>query len=425
MGNGRISIGKPYIRYDNEFAYLCSDINDNGAIKMVDYKVSIKYKDYLAYERSDAFLLAILYYAMIHCYDIVWETPCSEKLIFNLTNFYIPIVSDAVPFFHKIELSGKLTKEDLPNEGGVAAAISGGVDSTYTIYKYLNTEFDNYRLSHVLFTDCFTTSFSEEYREEFYRDYLNILPKQAEELGVDFIFVQFHIDEMFSIGSFRDKERGNINDLGLYSLKYCSIAYALSKLICKYYFSSGQPALDFSWVSKDTDSYDLFTMAMISNDGMQFYSSGSEVNRSQKVKKIADWKFAQEHLQVCAMNHDNNCGYCNKCIRTMSELYSIHRLELFQKRFPVQNYMENLGKRWGYIRWQAWSGHLDEEQLIKEMKQSNQKIKKSSYVWAIFYLTKDKIRLKLRNNKVARRIYESLGLGKIVHGDMYEYYRKL
>ena len=422
----KMIIDNPFIHTSNGYSYLNAKIYIGDYCREVTYKVEEKYKEALNSKKSDAFVLVLLYYALVNGYSIEWRAPCSEELIFQLTNYYIPILSDEIPFFKPIELNGPMTNNSILNNGkGIATAISGGVDSTYSIYKYLSTSFESKKLTHVVFTDCFVYGFSEAYKKDFYDYYLPEMEKESTELGLDFIYIGCNVDEHFGIAPFCDKERGTINNYGLYTLKYCSLAYALANLIGIYYFSSGQPAHDFSWVSKDTDSYDLFSMAMISSKDLQFYSSGSEVTRSQKVEKIADWRFAQQHLQVCAMRHDNNCGLCNKCIRTMSELYSFGKLELFSDRFPVDDYLHNFSKRMGYLIWQAKTGHLDEIQLLKEMKKKKISIPLSAFLWSLFYSIKSMLRNTLKDNRCARLVYEKLNLGKFIYGDLYKYYKKL
>lgn len=422
----KMIIDNPYVCTKNGYYYLNAKIYVGVDCREVSYKVEETYKDALNSKKSDAFVLVLLYYALVNGYSIEWRTPCSEELIFQLSTYYIPILSAEIPFFKSIELIGPMTSDLTPNNGkGIATAISGGVDSTYSIYKYIGTGFKSKKLTHVIFTDCFIYGFSEEYKNNFYDYYLPEMAKEGKELGLDFIYIGCNVDEHFGIEPFVDKERGIINNYGLYTLKYCSLAYALANLISVYYFSSGQPAHDFSWVSKDTDSYDLFSMAMISSKDIQFYSSGSEVTRSQKVEQIADWKFAQQHLQVCAMRHDNNCGLCNKCIRTMSELYSFGKLDLFSGRFPVDDYLRNFSRRMGYLVWQAKTGHLDEEQLLNEMKEKRISIPFRSYFWSLFYSIKAGLRIVLKDNRCARLVYEKLNLGKFIYGDLYKYYKKL
>lgn len=422
----KIVIGNPYISEKDNYAYLNAEITVGEYCKTVFFRVNPSFKSALNDEKSDAFVLAILYYAMVNGYAIEWSAPCSEQLIFQLEYYYIPILKKEIPFFQGIDLIGPLTAEPIKTEArGVATAISGGVDSTYSIYKYLHTPFPSEKLTHVLFTDCFVYGFSEQYKKEFYDFYLEEMPKQSAELGLEFIFIGCNIDEYFGIEPFWDKERGLITNYGLFTLKYCALAYALDKLIKVYYFSSGRTAHDFSWISPDTASYDLFSTAMISSGDVQFYSSGSESTRSEKIKEIADWKFAQKHLQVCAMKHDSNCGLCNKCIRTMSELYAFNKLELFSEQFPTENYLANINRRRGYLIWQAKMGHVDEQQLLHEMKQNNIHVSFISYIWAFHYSVKDKLRNIFKDNKFARYVYEKLNLGRFIYGDLYEQYKKL
>lgn len=423
MSRGKIVIGEPYIDKISNKYYLSSEINDNGIRKILSYGVDEEYGKYLADERSDAFVLALLYYAMIKDYDIEWMTPCTEQLIFQLKKFYIPIVSKAIGFLNNISLVGMLETDDIKGEGAVGTAISGGVDSTYSIHQYIDSEYSFNKLTHVVFTDCFTTSFSDDYVKDFMSAYMTSLPIQAKSLGVKLVYVEFHLDDKFSIGKFKDKQCGEITDLGMYTLKYCSLVFALKKLFGVYFFSSGQPAVDFEWFSKDTDAYDLFTMPQISTSNLTFYSSGMEVDRLEKVRDISDWDYAHQFLQVCAWKHDTNCGKCIKCVRTMSELYCLKKLEKFDKRFPIDDYKQNFAKRWAFLKVQAKTGHLDEIQLLQQAKQLHTTIPKMVYIYYPLLLLKERIRLFLKDRKFARKIYKKFNLDKILYGKSTSYYQ--
>ena len=370
---------------------------------------------YLTHERSDAFVTGLLYYAMIKDRDIVWETPCSEQLIFQMQTYLIPVYAQEMAFMHKIELRGPTTTDNLPCGNGVATGLSNGVDCEYTVQKFLSCEYPEYRLTHVLFTDCFTTAYSEEYRKDFLKNYLEVIPKCAEELGLEFIFVEYHPDIEFSIGIIDDKECGIMVDGGFHPLKYCSIAMALQKLIGKYYFSSGFSPSGFSFHEIDLSHCDIFTLPLISTDALRFYSSGMEVTRVEKAGLLGDWPYAQKHLQTCANRNDTNCGHCYKCIRTMAELYANGKLDYFGDVFPIDDFKSHLTKRLAYLLAKSQSGLVLCTEVIQKIKDEGIHIPTMSYVLSPGYRLADFAHEHLRTKVWARNIYKKLGLKAVIH----------
>ena len=118
MNSKRIKIGKPEVVTEGDRCALRAVIDDDGVKKTLDYKVDAKFGEYLTWERSDAFVTALMYYAMIFQKDIEWETPCSEQLIFQLKQFFIPAYVREIDAMYSIELVGPTTTERLPCRGG-------------------------------------------------------------------------------------------------------------------------------------------------------------------------------------------------------------------------------------------------------------------------------------------------------------------
>ena len=61
---------------------------------------------------------------------------------------------------------------------------------------------------------------------------------------------------------------------------------------------------------------------------LQIRHEGILLSRLDKVRLIADWAAALDSLRVCTMNAPNmlNCGKCEKCVRTMTQLLAINKL---------------------------------------------------------------------------------------------------
>ena len=73
-----------------------------------------------------------------------------------------------------------------------------------------------------------------------------------------------------------------------------------------------------------------------STEQTSFINHGSDRYRLEKTQTIAGFDLAREHLRVCWEMRDRayNCCKCEKCIRTMLELYLAGKLSEF-KTFPV------------------------------------------------------------------------------------------
>jgi hypothetical protein len=58
-------------------------------------------------------------------------------------------------------------------------------------------------------------------------------------------------------------------------------------------------------------------------------NSGTEMTRFKKVRMLADWQVALNHMRVCQNDNSGggNCGTCEKCIRTMLMLESMGKLK--------------------------------------------------------------------------------------------------
>ncbi|MEL7330765.1 MAG: hypothetical protein AAFN12_00885 [Cyanobacteria bacterium J06560_2] len=83
---------------------------------------------------------------------------------------------------------------------------------------------------------------------------------------------------------------------------------------------------------------------------LRIHHDNFALSRLDKVKLIADWPVALDNLKVCFSNQPDklNCGICEKCLRTMAGLETLHKLpeagafkeseidpELFERRTRI------------------------------------------------------------------------------------------
>jgi len=109
----------------------------------------------------------------------------------------------------------------------------------------------------------------------------------------------------------------------LHGAALAAVAHALSQRLARVYIGStvNIPYID-PW-----GSHPLLDSNYSSSD-MRIYHDSIRLSRLEKVKIVAQWNAALQNLRVCTMNPPSqlNCGKCEKCIRTMTELLALGKL---------------------------------------------------------------------------------------------------
>lgn len=333
--NDTILIGRPRIerRDDAMTARLCSDLYlDHKPVYTMWFEVDEKYAQYLCEERSDAFVVVLLLYAMEHGLDIVWEEKLSEKLYYQLTEYLIPCISSNIPKYNKIRLQGPVSNEPLHCAGAVGTALSGGVDSFYTLIRHLDRG-PNYSITHFcFFNEGSCGEFGGENARSMYHERIAWIRDVALRLGKDMVLVDGNANEFL-------QQRHQPT----YTFRTLSNVLALQKLFGIYYMASSYPFAKFRFSEKDAGWYDLLTAHCLSTETISFYISGGETTRQGKIAAIADYPLTYDRLNVCDV-HATNCGKCEKCRRTMTGLYSMDKLDLYGNVFDLKQFQTDRRK---------------------------------------------------------------------------------
>ena len=375
------------------------------------YRFPVKFKEYVCPERGDAFMVGLLYYAMINNYDMEINVPVSERLLFQLTTYYIPMLVGTTDFFNKINISAKTDSTPIKNSGAVGTALSCGVDSFYTILSSLNSQFDNFKVTHVLFTDIPSTIFSDELRKKWLNENVNKCKMVSEELGLDFVLCESNLNIDFAINSFYSKSKIWVANEGLSSLQYCSFVFALQKLFRVYYLGSAGYKINEANINAspyDVLWHDFFSIPNISTENLSFYSSGAETCRIDKVDYISDFEITQKYLFACGMPTVSNCGKCEKCTRTMAELYALGKLDKFSRVYPVKDFKRTYANRIAVVL--SHKNKPFNRDILLKLKNNGYSIPLLSYPLSLAIIVEEKLRKKFRNNKKLRKIYYSMGL---------------
>lgn len=113
-----IKIGKPrlepHIGGGEKKTRLVADISVDGEIRTVWAEVDDTYRDYLCHERSDAFVVGLLHWAMLHGHDIECEAPMGEFLYYQITTELIRALSQNSPRMHAIRIRAEVDLQTCP-----------------------------------------------------------------------------------------------------------------------------------------------------------------------------------------------------------------------------------------------------------------------------------------------------------------------
>lgn len=328
-----LKIGKTYLTQENGSTRLCADLTISSRRTTLWFGVNNIHSCFLTSERADAFVMALLPYAMRSRHEIVCEDPISARLHYQLTSALIPALSSAGERYHSIGITGPLAEERIPNQGAVGTGFSGGVDSLYTIMRH--TADSELPLTHIA---VFTTGNIED------REVLSRLYHQAKIFGMEqnleaiFVETNFHdvLPEFYS---------------SVYTFRNLACVLALQRLFNVYLLSSGPELSKMKLDVMRCSRYDLLTINCASTESLSFYLSGMETNRVGKLAALTHWKPSRQWIHSCTsiVGENHNCGRCKKCIRDMTVLYALGQLEQYQAVYDIDDYLRHLPERIGFV----------------------------------------------------------------------------
>ncbi len=406
-----ITIGKPYVTTEGDRAYLRAEVSipkeaayaymDAVAPKreflvwMIDedyppkawdepghdlwFDVPSEYEKYLCSERSNTFVTALFWYAMVTGQDISFEAPISERLYRGFTEMLMPQLEKAG--FRQIKLIGPVTSEPVWCEGGVVAGMSGGVDSFYTLACYGNdpapdglklTHLSHYTCSNLFKPDDVRTKSVEQAfvdEEEIENIIVERVKKIASEKGMPMIVTNTNLD--------RDFYRGGYAYMAMY--RYLSCTLALEHLYRTYISSSSGHNDNVFELTLfcPTQHYESLLVESLQTETFSYVSSDN-VKRTEKLRAIADDEVFRKNVTVCfdTKKDGANCGVCYGCMKTMMPLDMLGRLDGFSESFDLRSYYRERRDRFKFLldfarRPEASSARETVEQL-KELAQMEQ-----------------------------------------------------
>lgn len=307
------------------------------------FKVESKYKEYLCEERSDAFIIGLLYYAMCTGADIISEAPISARLLYKLNYELIPILCNEKTGYNSIKIHGPVEESLYPNIGAVGTGMSCGIDSFSTLYKHISNDMlANYRLTHLTYFNMgaiFHPKGISNKSKMPLQEMRILLSKMAKEkldnakyvakaVDLPLVYVESNLDS--------DIYRGAYGFTAVY--RNISMVLSLQGLFGKYIHSTAGWPPGFFETNLETGSehYELLLFDCFNNHSVDIIPGGQEDSRLEKTKKIINKDLVKEKLDVCF--NFNNCGHCSKCYRTLITLEILGKLDLYSSVFDIDKY---------------------------------------------------------------------------------------
>lgn len=358
-----------------------------------------EYEPWAVPERSDAFVLLLLEYALWSGRDLICEAPVTDRLLCQLNDILMPQMAAFTKDFAPARIVADPAPEVTSIANGVGTGLSCGVDSFYTIYRHLDGGYA--QLTHLFFNNVGALTKDPARAEEIFEQKRERFAGVAAELGLPLVAVNTNMLEVLKGCPDGVTQPG--------AIKNAACLYALKRGLSAYWVSSGCATGDFRYAFESNDPYLPMITQAVTIGELLVLPCGTEVPRIEKLRAIAGEGVVRLHLSVCA---GENCGRCAKCTRTLFELYSLGMLEDFREVFDVDWFRRHLVGRLAYSMadpTERADGFVAES--LGEARRNGVRIPLSSHLVAwCYYRPLLFMKRRLAGSKVVHRLYDRLGL---------------
>lgn len=337
-----ITIGKPSVKTKDGHSRLEAEISIDDKTSVLWIEVAEEYGRFLCHERSDAFVLGLLHYAMKYGHDITCEAAMTERLYEQLTEQFLPAFFKINRFAdwssgckgpgHGVKITAPLASEVPHPQGGnaIGTGVSCGVDSLHVFACHPEITHGCVWQVHGV-----TSEETEDKRNAGWGHLVTRSQSFVKERGIKLIIANSNFDR----GAFE-----NLQFDGSISYGNLFFILGLQKLWSRYYVASGYDVAEFRLdcgVNGDPAHYEWVLFQACSLDNIAILMDGVAQSRVEKIKDLANYEPAKKFLNVCheITEDGSNCNhYCAKCMRTMLELDACNALESFSEVFDVEYY---------------------------------------------------------------------------------------
>jgi len=344
-----MKISNLHIRRDNGYSYMTVDISTNYTNgSELWFSVPSEYEEWLTDDVYDAFLVAAIYPAMFYGEPIQIEGKVSHRLYDNIVHYAMPVAEAYRDYLHSVEVSVTGFADAKKIGYGAATGFSGGIDSFCTfVDRYVNEGDKDVRITSLFMFNVGSHGGGGNHAREVFHNRYNLLKSFPDEVKLPYVPLDSNLFDFYQ--DHWEYEGGH----------FCRVAAALlfQKKFSRWYLSSSHAYKEWMEEMFDRNKVDLTSVAeaylspLLSTNGMEIVTDGSQYYRTEKTERIVGYKPAQRLLNVC-VNHWGestsaaNCGRCTKCKRTLLALDVMGKLDEFDKVFDIVDYRKNRRKYW-------------------------------------------------------------------------------
>jgi len=327
-----MQIGLPRIFKEGSEAKLSITVDYDNQARELWYSVPVEYSDWFSTDRCDGFVVGLLLQAMARNEDMILDGSVSSKLFHNLQNFYIPMMAQAFPNLHIINIRPKYVTDE--RTGGLSACtgFSGGVDSFATLLQHhINEPSKGHKITHLLFHNVGSHGhWSSESTDKLFEERYQRLTPAAAEMGIPFVMVNSNLSEIFES-----------DFITMHAPLNASIPLVLQNKFQRYYYASAYKYADCT-VKRidDIARFDPFSFHLLSTEGLDCVSTGCQMSRVEKTKMLATYEPSYRYLNVCVdpAFEGLNCSVCFKCRRTILTLELLGVVDRYSDVFDLAKF---------------------------------------------------------------------------------------
>lgn len=335
-----MKIHKPKLEYKGGQVILSSTFECLGKENTLWYSFDESYAKFLTTEKVDGFVVGLLPLAMKYGENIYIDSLISEKLYYNLSNYYIPLLKQSIEGLHQIKIIPNKLDDGTAYEcaEAIATGYSGGVDSFCVIYEHLiKPEIpDKYKVTHFVFSNVGSHGeYNSIKAKKLFDERYELRKEYVDEVNVPFIKINSNLSDMLMM-SFPHTHQ----------MRNASCILMLQKLFSKYIYASSTSYIECKVDKKRGPvSIEPISQNLLSTETLEMILSGSQYLRTEKTQIITRYKATEKHLNVCAdENNPNNCSKCFKCLRTLITLDILGKLDAYKDVFDIDIYKEERQK---------------------------------------------------------------------------------
>ena len=327
-----LKIGKPYIKAVDGQTRLCAEIDRDGEKNTLWFGVESPYAKYLLVERSDAFVIGLLQYAIQFGHDIESKAPMTRRIYEQLMEQFLPCYNRMHGDFkkqkgHAVRIKCLVDDEVSAQGNAVGTGISCGVDSLHVFATHSD-------VTHACIWNMHgvTNDETDEKRRIGWENLVSQAKRFCVETGHELIIG----DTNFDRGCFSDLQFDGSTTYGNLFAVHC-----LQKLWSKYYVASTYAIADFSLemnVFADPTHYEYLLFPFVSCGHLSVRMDAPAFSRVEKVRNLIAYPPAKKYLNVCWDIHPdlkNGTNDCPKCMRTILNIWAWNALDEFRAVFDI------------------------------------------------------------------------------------------